>query len=115
LQESTVKIDRREFGPVTVLELDGRLDSRTSEALEKALNETWEHGVTRIVLDCERLRYVSSAGLQVLLVAGQITESKGGRVVFCHLRRNLGEIFAMTKFDTIFSVYASAGQAVESC
>ena len=109
-----MQVNRRETGPVAVLELDGRLDSRTSETLEGALNETWEHGFTRIVLDCERLRYVSSAGLQVLLVAGQLAESKGGRVVFCHLRRNLGEIFAMTKFDTIFSVYASAGEAVES-
>jgi len=109
-----MQINRREIGPVTILELDGRLDSRTSAVLEQALNETWEHGVTRIVLDCERLRYVSSAGLQVLLVAGQLAESKGGRAVFCRLRRNLGEIFAMTKFDTIFSVYASAGQAVES-
>jgi anti-sigma B factor antagonist len=107
-------ISRREEGAVIVLELDGRLDSRTAAVLERALEETWQHDSARIVLDCERLRYVNSAGLQVLLVAGQLAGSKGGRVVFCRLRRNLGEIFEMTKFDTIFSVYASAGEAVAS-
>ncbi|MCE5308290.1 MAG: STAS domain-containing protein [Acidobacteriales bacterium] len=109
-----MQVSRRESGPVTVLELDGRLDSHTSEVLETALSESWARGATRIVLDCERLRYVSSAGLQVLLVAGQLAESKSGRIVFCRLRRNLGEIFEMTKFDAIFSVYASAEEALES-
>lgn len=109
-----MRISRRESGQVTILELDGRLDSHTSATLEQALSQSWASGQTHIVLDCGGLRYVSSAGLQVLLVAGQLAEGKGGRVVFCRLRRNLGEIFAMTKFDTIFSVYASAEEAVAS-
>jgi anti-anti-sigma factor len=109
-----MQIRTREAGAAAVLELDGRLDSQTSPVLERAFQEAWERGSTRIVLDCARLRYVSSAGLQVFLVAGQLAQKRGGRIVFCKLQRNLGELFEITRFDTVFPVFASEEAAVAS-
>ncbi|MCW5977683.1 MAG: STAS domain-containing protein [Bryobacteraceae bacterium] len=96
---------------VAVLSLDGRLDSRTAPALKSALEEHWRRQRYRAVLDCSRLEYVSSAGLQVLLIAGKIAASHGGQLAFSGLGAFLGDVFAMTQFHQIFPVYATAEEA----
>ena len=56
--------------------LDGRLDTLSSPNLEREL-ESVIHDVTELVFDLEKLQYVSSAGLRVLLDAAQIMEEQG--------------------------------------
>ena len=48
--------------------LEGRLDTTTAPDLEKELKSSLE-GVTSLTLDLEKLEYISSAGLRVLLAA----------------------------------------------
>ena len=55
-------------GNELVLALEGRLDTVTAPELEAALKDALE-GVEELILDFEKLDYISSAGLRVLLVA----------------------------------------------
>ena len=47
--------------------LEGRLDTVTAPELEKCFKESLP-GVTELVMDFEKLDYISSAGLRVLLI-----------------------------------------------
>ncbi len=93
--EITKKID----GSSLFMSLEGRLDSFTSEQFEAELVSLPEE-VTSVTLDFEKLEYVSSAGLRVLLSLEQAMEDKGD-VTLLHVNEGIMEIFEMTGFDEI--------------
>ena len=61
-------IHKHENDTELTLALEGRLDTTTSPELEKLLKESLD-GITLLVFDLEKLDYISSAGLRVLLAA----------------------------------------------
>ena len=88
-------------GKLTVA-LEGRLDTVTSPDLEKCLKETLG-GVTELVMDFEKLDYVSSAGLRVLLSAHKRMSGKGGMKVR-NVNEVVQEVFSVTGFDDILDI-----------
>lgn len=86
---------------LTVL-LDGRLDTSTAPELEKAFKEVLP-GVTSLVLDFEKLDYVSSAGLRVLLSA-QKTMTKQGKMKLIHVNDTVMSVFELTGFSNILTI-----------
>ena len=82
--------------------LEGRLDTVTSPDLEKDLKDSLA-GVTELVLDFEKLDYISSAGLRVLLSA-QKTMAKQGEMKIIHVNETIMEIFEVTGFTEILTI-----------
>ena len=80
--------------------LDGRLDTITAPELESFLGKNYD-GTGSIVIDCEKLSYISSAGLRVLLAAQK--KSKGALKLtnVCEL---IMEVFEMTGFADILVI-----------
>ena len=64
----SININFNRNGDELQVNLDGRLDTTTAPELESVLNENYI-GINSLVIDCENLIYVSSAGLRVLLSA----------------------------------------------
>ena len=86
----------------TVIELVGRLDTTTSPALDKTINEDIV-GTKNLVLDIKGLEYISSAGLRVLLSA-QKRMQKCGSMKVIHVREEVMEVFEMTGFADILTI-----------
>lgn len=82
--------------------LEGRLDTVTAPELEQALKESLE-GVTELRLDMEKLEYISSAGLRVLLAA-QKQMNRQGKMELVHVGETIREIFEVTGFDEILTI-----------
>ena len=80
--------------------LDGRLDTITAPELESFLNANYE-GVNALNIDCEKLVYVSSAGLRVLLAAQKKTKGSMKLTNVCEL---VMEVFEMTGFADILVI-----------
>ena len=81
---------------------EGRLDTVTAPEMEKALKELIP-GITELTLDFEKLEYISSAGLRVLLSA-QKTMNQQGKMKLCNVNETIMEIFEVTGFSDILSV-----------
>ncbi len=62
-------------GELTVA-LEGRLDALTAQSFEKELESAID-GVSSVIIDCEKLEYISSAGLRTILAAEQYMEENG--------------------------------------
>ena len=82
--------------------LEGRLDTITSPDLEKELKEVLPE-TTELIMDLEKLEYISSAGLRVLLSA-QKTMMKQGEMKIRHVNEMIMEIFEVTGFSDILTI-----------
>lgn len=82
--------------------LEGRLDTTTAPEFEAALNENIAN-VTELIIDLEKLEYISSAGLRVLLSA-QKTMNKQGSLVIRNSSDEIKEIFDVTGFSDILTI-----------
>lgn len=86
---------------LTIL-LEGRLDTTTSPALEAELKDALT-GITELVFDFEKLEYISSAGLRILL-ANQKIMNKQGSMVIKNVNEVIAEVFEVTGFADILTV-----------
>ena len=82
--------------------LEGRLDTVTSPSLETELKDALD-GVSELTLDLEKLEYISSAGLRVLLAA-QKEMNKRGKMKVTHVGETVMEIFEVTGFSDILTI-----------
>ena len=84
------------------VELSGRLDTNTAPELEAALKTALE-GVEELTFDFEKLDYISSAGLRVLLAA-QKTMNRQGSMKVKNANEIIMEIFEVTGFADILTI-----------
>ena len=82
--------------------LEGRLDTMTAPDLEKELKESLE-GVSSLKFDFEKLDYISSAGLRVLLSAQKIM-NRQGEMKLTNVSEPIMEIFEVTGFSDILTI-----------
>ena len=82
--------------------LEGSLNTTTAPQLEAELKTSLE-GITDLVLDLEKLGYISSAGLRILLSAQKVMAKKGKMKVI-HANENIMEIFDITGFSDILNI-----------
>ena len=80
--------------------LEGRLDTTTAPDLENFLNDNYKIG-TSLTIDCEKLAYISSAGLRVLLTAQKKSRGAMKLTNVCEL---VMEVFEMTGFADILVI-----------
>ena len=80
--------------------LEGRLDTNTAPEFDSFFNENYE-GAGTLVIDCEKLAYISSAGLRVMLMAHKKTKGAMKLTNVCEL---VMEVFEMTGFADILVI-----------
>ena len=82
--------------------LDGRLDTMTSPELEEDLTASIE-GVETLIFDLEKLEYISSAGLRVLLWA-QKTMNAQGEMKVLNVQSDIMDVFTITGFADVLTI-----------
>ncbi|MFD3944347.1 STAS domain-containing protein [Streptomyces sp. NPDC058579] len=93
-----------------VLSLEGELDHDTADILRQALEE--RNGAALILVDCERLSFCDSTGLNVLLRARLQALESGGRLELAGLRPPVSRMFEITGARTVFRVYENVAEAL---
>ena len=82
--------------------LTGRLDTTTSPELEDELVNLSDD-VKKLVFDFEKLEYISSAGLRILLSA-QKKMSQQGEMKVINVDKTIMEIFEVTGFTDFLDI-----------
>lgn len=89
-------------GSKLTVTLEGRLDTTTAPQLETELKSSLE-GVDSLTLNFEKLEYLSSAGLRVILSAQKIM-NKQGEMVIKNVNETIMEVFEVTGFVDILTI-----------
>ena len=82
--------------------ISGRVDTTTAPALENELKDSYD-SCEALVLDFKDVKYISSAGLRVLLSAQKVMSKKGG-MKLVNVSRDIMEIFEVTGFTDILTI-----------
>ncbi len=95
-------IKKTQDGTMLEIAVEGRLDTMTAPQLEAELKQDLA-GADSLVLNFEKLDYISSAGLRVLLSAHKTMSAKGGMKV-THVNEIVQEVFEVTGFADILNI-----------
>ncbi len=97
-----MNIIKEKNGASLTIALEGRLDTSTAPQLEQELSSSLD-GVSELVLNFEKLEYISSAGLRVLL-STQKTMNKQGEMRLIGVTEAVREVFDITGFTDILTI-----------
>lgn len=97
-----MKITKTKNGSDLTIALEGKLDTTTAPELDQAFKESLE-GISNLVIDMEKLEYISSAGLRTLLVA-QKTMNQQGSMKIKNVNELIMEVFNITGFVDILTI-----------
>ncbi len=97
----------------TVVGVVGRIDTTNAAEFERKMTALTEGGSAKVILDCTGLNYISSSGLRVFLVIQKSMLAGGGQFRLCCLQPGIREIFDISGFSAIFSVYSDLASAVK--
>ena len=95
-------INKKQNGSTLTVALEGRLDTTTAPQLESEMRQSLD-GVKTLVMDFEKLDYISSAGLRVLLSTHKIM-NKVGEMKITHVNETVSEVFEVTGFSDILNI-----------
>lgn len=84
------------------LALIGRLDSLTAPTLEAEISALLPK-IQSLTLDMEKLEYISSAGLRVILKTQKALEKKGG-LKLTNVPEQVTEVFDITGFSDFLTI-----------
>lgn len=73
---------------------EGKLGTTSAPELEKAVKDNID-GVTELVFDFEKLEFMASAGLRILLSAGKIMKKQGSMKII-NVRPEVMDVFKFT-------------------
>ena len=97
---------------ITVVRFEGNLDTNNSTEAQDYLNDAIDGGASKVVVCFEKVDFVSSAGLRVLLATAKKLGAGGGTLRVCGLNETVAEVFEISGFSTILNVFPSETEAL---
>lgn len=90
-------------GNKATMHVAGKLTVQTSPDLNAAI-EDLPRNVNELVIDLERVEYIASAGLRVLVAADKMVVRRGGSLVLQHPVDDVMEVLEMTGLADVFNI-----------
>jgi anti-anti-sigma factor len=102
-----MEIQTRHVRDVVVVDMIGRLDSRTSGPASTELNKLAQIANCKVLMNVDKLEYVSSAGLRAILVAAKLAQVNGGAVKICRANATVKQVMEVSGFSSLLHLYDS--------
>lgn len=87
----------------TIVEIIGRLDTITASELTEAVKHIVANGI-QIIFDCEKLEYISSSGLRVVIATHKEMMNCSGKLIIRNLNKEVKSVFDLTGFSNILNI-----------
>ncbi|MCY4068150.1 MAG: STAS domain-containing protein [Acidimicrobiaceae bacterium] len=107
-----INVERHEG--VVVIGAEGRIDSSNSREFHSGIEAAIADDDQGVVVDFERVSYISSAGMRVILLLAKTLKNKGTELALCSMQESVLEIFTISGFDKIIALHDSRSDAVSA-
>lgn len=106
-------IEEVEERGVTVIAPAGRVDSTTSDDLDRRLRAVLDRKTSRLVIDFAQVEYISSAGLRVLLTVAKRMRDQKGALALASMADSVRQVFELAGFLPLFTIAATRADAID--
>ncbi len=107
-----MEIEEEKIASLSVVSPVGRVDGLVAPDLEKRISQIIESGEVRMLLDCARMGYISSAGLRAVLASARKCQQAGGKLTLCALQPACKTVFEISGFLSILDYHDTRDAAV---
>ncbi len=97
---------------LSVVKLEGRVDSETAPQLEAALTALLDANCKKIVINLKDVEFMSSAGLRAMVAAYQAAQNAGGSVRLAAVPESILSIMYTVGLNQMLLSYPSDQEAV---
>jgi anti-sigma B factor antagonist len=109
-----LSIQVRDMDGVALVQPEGFINAHTVRQFESTLEELVHAGRFTILVDCQDLNYISSAGLGAIMGLIEPIRENGGDILLCGLQRNVYSIFETLGFTQLYRVFDSREEALQA-
>jgi anti-sigma B factor antagonist len=107
-------IAERQIGPVTVLDLSGKLTLDDAGQLKGKVTSLFGAGRKQIVLNLAGLSYMDSSGLGEMVSCHTTATREKGAIKLANVGKRASDLLVITKLNMVFDVHDSEKEAVAS-
>jgi anti-sigma B factor antagonist len=109
-----LKVSTKTVEGILVVDCSGRIvfgdeSSLLRETVKKAISQN-----NRVILNLGEVNYIDSGGLGTLVALRTTAQNAGGTIKLTNLTKRVGDLLQVTKLLTVFDVYNSEAEAIES-
>ncbi len=97
-----------------ILKVIGRVDSKTALDFEEKVIDSIQNGSQNVLIDCEELDYISSAGLRVLNKGAKKLKAVKGKIVLFSMEEYIREVFEIAGFDMFLPIVPGLDDALNA-
>jgi anti-sigma B factor antagonist len=108
-----LEVETEERGGATVLSLRGEIDVYTAPRLRQAIVDLVDAGSFRLVVDMEKVDFLDSTGLGVLVEGLKRVKNRNGSLSIVATQDKILKIFDITGLNKAFAIHASVDDAVK--
>ncbi|PJJ54780.1 MULTISPECIES: STAS domain-containing protein [Hymenobacter] len=106
-----MKINQQTTENTLTLSLDGELDASSSVLLDTELTKPEVLDYKKVLIDCQRLNYISSAGLGVFISHLQRFQDANVKLVFFNMQEKVHNVFEILGLDALMTIVPSEAEA----
>jgi anti-anti-sigma factor len=111
---SVVRIELEEYRDgITVFRVTGHLDSSSASDLENVIENVFEYGCRKIIVDLAEVSYISSGGWGIFTGRVKVLRDSGGDVVLAGMSPEVFDIYDLLGFQDIIMHCQTIGEAVD--
>ncbi len=99
---------------VAIINVGGYIDTTTSSELERALDSLLKEGIFQVVIDLEKVDYISSAGWGIFISEIKGIRERGGDLKLARMIPDVYEVFELLEFHYILKAFDTVEEALKS-
>lgn len=107
-----LSVSSTEQGAVTVVHVAGEIDVYTAPLLREVLDKQVAAGRTNLVVDLEKVTFMDSTGLGVLVGRLKLVRGQNGSLRIVTAQERILKVFKITGLDKVFHIYPTIDGAV---
>jgi len=108
------EVTHRSTDSAVVIYVDGDMTTNTSPDVEEEIDELLDGEAKHVVINVEKVSFIASTGLRVILALGKKLSGKGLKLTVCSMNPSTKAVFEMSGFTKLFPAYANEEEALKS-